>query len=90
MQSFRCVKCNEIYRRPPLIGKCTQKGCGGKIIFTIAEGSVKKYLIPSIDLAKKYNLPPYLQQTLDLLKTRIDSVFGIDSEKQEGLNKWFC
>ncbi|RME54493.1 DNA polymerase II large subunit, partial [Candidatus Woesearchaeota archaeon] len=61
MQSFRCVSCNEIYRRPPLVGKCTN--CGGKIIFTIAEGSIKKYLDPAIDLAKKYNLPAYLQQT---------------------------
>ncbi len=87
MQSFRCVNCNEIYRRPPLSGKCT--ACGGKIIFTIAEGSIKKYLDPAISLAKKYNLPAYLQQSLELTKNRIDSVFGIDEEKQEGLNKWF-
>ncbi|MEA3378990.1 MAG: DNA polymerase II large subunit [Nanoarchaeota archaeon] len=86
-QSFRCVKCNEIFRRPPLSGVCSF--CGGKIIFTIAEGSVKKYLEPSIDLAKKYHLPKYLQQTLDILKVRIDSVFGVEPEIQEGLNKWF-
>ena len=29
MQQFRCVKCNEIYRRPPFIGKCTVQGLGG-------------------------------------------------------------
>ncbi|MFH1637740.1 MAG: DNA polymerase II large subunit [Candidatus Woesearchaeota archaeon] len=87
MQSFRCVGCNEIYRRPPLSGKCTK--CGGKLIFTIAEGSIKKYLVPAIDLAKKYNLPAYLQQSLELTKSRIDSVFGVDEERQEGLNKWF-
>jgi DNA polymerase II large subunit len=87
MQSFRCVNCNEIFRRPPLVGKCTY--CNGKIIFTIAEGSIKKYLEPAIDLAKKYSLPSYLQQSLELLKSRIDSVFGVDPERQEGLNKWF-
>jgi DNA polymerase II large subunit len=80
------VKCNEIYRRPPLTGFCK---CTGKLIFTIAEGSVKKYLGPSLDLAEEYNLPPYLKQTLLLLSERIDSVFGKEPEKQEGLGKWF-
>ena len=86
MQAFRCVKCNEKYRRPPLTGKCK---CNGKIIFTIAEGSVIKYVQPAMDLAETYRLPAYLKQTLLLLKDRIESVFGKDPEKQEGLNKWF-
>ncbi len=86
-QRFRCVKCNTVYRRPPLSGKCI--GCSGKLVFTIAEGSVCKYLQPALDLAKKYDLPAYLQQSLVLLKNRIESVFGKDSEKQEGLGKWF-
>ncbi len=85
-QSFRCVKCNEIYRRPPLTGKCD---CGGKLVFTIAEGSICKYMDPALDLAQKYNLPAYLQQSLKLLKCRIESVFGKEKEKQEGLGKWF-
>ncbi len=88
MQQFRCVNCNAKYRRPPLIGKCTSCN-GGKIIFTISEGSVVKYLGPALSLAKKYNLPAYLQQTLILLKRRIEDVFGKDKEKQEGLGKWF-
>lgn len=85
-QSFRCGKCNEIYRRPPLTGLCK---CGGKLIFTISEGSIVKYLDPAMDLTVKYNLPPYLKQTLVLLKDRIESVFGKEEEKQEGLGKWF-
>jgi DNA polymerase II large subunit len=89
MQQFRCVKCNDKYRRPPLVGKCTKPGCDGRIIFTIAEGSVLKYLGPSISLAEKYNVSPYLKQTLELLKMRTESVFGKDKEKQEGLGKWF-
>jgi DNA polymerase II large subunit len=87
LQEFRCVACNEKFRRPPLIGRCVS--CGGKIIFTISEGSVIKYLEPSLALAEKYNLPAYLKQTLALTAARIVSVFGKEKEKQEGLGKWF-
>ncbi len=86
-QQFRCAKCNSIYRRPPLIGRCCK--CGGNLIFTISEGSVIKYLEPSISLAKKYNVSPYLQQTLQLLKHHVEGVFGKEQEKQEGLGRWF-
>lgn len=93
IQKFRCVSCNEKYRRPPLLGFCTkQKGkdmCKGKIIFTIHEGSVIKYLQPSIDIANKYNVSPYLKQTLQLLKQQVEDMFGKDPEKQSGLNEWF-
>ncbi len=82
MQQFRCVSCNKKYRRPPLRGKCT---CGGKIIFTIAQGSVTKYLDPSIELAEEYEVSPYVKQTLRLLKLRVEAVFGKEKEKQTGL-----
>ena len=86
-QTFRCVKCNEIVRRPPLTGICP--ACGGKLIFTINEGGIRKYLDPALDLAKKYNLSPYLRQTLDLVKGYIDSIFGKPKDKQEKLENWF-
>ncbi|MBU2612151.1 MAG: DNA polymerase II large subunit, partial [Nanoarchaeota archaeon] len=86
-QEFRCVKCNEIMRRPPLDGKCVS--CDGKIIFTIHEGGIKKYLEPALSLAKKYNLSPYLQQNLNLVKGYIESIFGREKEKQEKLEQWF-
>ena len=86
-QQFRCVSCNEKYRRPPLIGKCSK--CGGKIIFTVSEGSIVKYLGPSISLAEKYNISPYIKQNLELLKRRVENVFGKDKEKQIGLGSWF-
>ena len=60
-----------------------------EVIFTISEGSVIKYLKPSIDLANKYDLPPFLKQTLEITQQRVDDVFGKDPEKQEGLTKWF-
>ncbi len=85
-QQFRCVKCNKKYRRPPLIGRCS---CGGRLIFTVSHGSVIKYLEPSVSLAEKYEVPLYLKQSLDLLRLRIDGVFGKEKEVQEGLGRWF-
>lgn len=88
MQQFRCVNCNEKFRRPPLSGKCTN--CSkSKIIFTISEGSVVKYFEPTESLANKYNVSPYLKQTIALLRQRIESVFGKEKEKQMGLGEWF-
>jgi DNA polymerase II large subunit len=87
MQGFRCVVCNEIMRRPPLKGVCPK--CGGKIIFTIHEGGIKKYLEPALDLVNKYNLSSYMKQSLELIKRYIDSIFGKELEKQEKLEQWF-
>ncbi len=86
MQGFRCVACNEIMRRPPLTGKCPR--CGGKIIFTVNEGGIKKYLEPALDLANKYELSLYMKQNIQLLKENIDSIFGRELEKQSGLGEW--
>jgi DNA polymerase II large subunit len=87
-QQFRCGTCNEKYRRPPLAGKCLKCNTG-KIIFTISEGSIVKYLEPTISLGEKFNIPTYLKQTIDLTKRRIEEYFGKDEERQEGLGKWF-
>lgn len=81
-QEFRCVDCNEKYRRPPLIGKCK---CGGRLLFTISEGSIIKYLQSSLDLAEKYNVSSYLKESLELTKRRVESVFGREKEVQAGL-----
>lgn len=86
-QKFRCSSCNESYRRPPLVGKCTK--CGGKLIFTISEGSIVKYLEPSISLAEKFGCDDYLKDSLSLIKFRLESMFGKDKEKQTGLGAWF-
>ncbi len=83
MQQFRCVKCNAKFRRPPLSGNCNQ--CSGKLLFTISEGSVVKYLGYSLMLAEKYDFSPYLKQTLDILKNDIETVFGKEKDKQVGL-----
>ncbi|HTY43633.1 MAG TPA: DNA polymerase II large subunit [Patescibacteria group bacterium] len=86
-QSFRCVACNEIVRRPSLSGVCPN--CGGKIIFTVNEGGIKKYLEAALALSEKYNLSSYIKQNLELIKRYIDTIFGKELEKQEALGKWF-
>jgi DNA polymerase II large subunit len=86
MQQFRCVGCNTKYRRPPLTNKCSN--CHGKIIFTISQGSVVKYLGPSLLLAQKYEFSPYLKQTLDMLQLDVDHIFGREKEKQVGLGSF--
>jgi DNA polymerase II large subunit len=86
MQAFRCVDCNESYRRVPLSGVCS---CGGKLIFTISEGSVIKYLAAALDLARTYKVSPYLLECLERAERDIQSTFGKEKEKQEALGKWF-
>lgn len=86
-QEFRCVNCNEKFRRPPLSGKCTS--CGGKIIFTISEGSIIKYMDYSTILSKKYHVNPYVRQVIELTQKRIEGVFGKEKEVQKGLKDWF-
>ncbi len=87
MQGFRCVSCNEIMRRPPLTGVCSK--CGGKIIFTVNEGGIKKYLEPALNLAEKYHLSNYIKQNLQILKDNIDSIFGKELEKQKTIADYF-
>ena len=84
-QEYRCVACNEKFRRPPLSGICTE--CGGKLLFTIAEGSIKKYLEASLKLAKL--CPEYMQQSMILLRERVESIFGKDATKQIELKSFF-
>ncbi|MEM2121111.1 MAG: DNA polymerase II large subunit [Candidatus Woesearchaeota archaeon] len=85
-QQFRCVKCNKKFRRIPFTGKCD---CGGRIIFTISEGSIIKYLEPALSIAEKYDVSPYIKQSLELTKSMIESVFGKEKDKQQSLGRWF-
>ena len=87
-QSFRCGKCNEIYRRVPLDGKCS-KCHNPKLIFTISYGSIVKYMEPAFNLVANFDVPAYIGQDLALTKKYIESIFGKDNEKQESIDKWF-
>ena len=83
-QEFRCSTCNTKYRRTPLNGKCL---CGGKLILTVSEGNINKYLKLTSELAKKYQISSYLQQCIKILENRIQNVFGA-LEKQTALHSF--
>ena len=85
-QKFRCVKCNASYRRVPLTGICSK--CGGKLLLTVTEGGVRKYLEISIALSDKYGTSDYMKQRLQLLKKYIDSLFTNDLSKQVSLSDY--
>jgi DNA polymerase II large subunit len=82
-QRFRCVKCNANYRRVPLAGKCTE--CGGKLLLTVSQGNIDKYLQMSMDLADKYQLSDYLKSRLQLLERDVKSLTTNDLKKQASL-----
>jgi len=82
-QKVRCVKCGTKFRRPPLKESCPR--CGGRIILTVHEGSVRKYLDVSIKVAEEYGVSSYTRQRLQLLKIEIDSLFKNDKARQTGL-----
>ncbi|VVB52428.1 DNA polymerase II large subunit [uncultured archaeon] len=82
-QHFRCVDCNQNYRRIPLAGRCVK--CGGKLLLTVTEGNIRKYLDTSIALAETYDLSPYLKQRLNLLKSEVFSVFTNQTKQQASL-----
>ncbi len=82
-QKVRCTKCNAKYRRPPLRGTCPK--CGGNIVLTVHEGSVRKYLETSLRIADEYNVRHYTKQRLELLELEMSSLFESDKVKQKGL-----
>jgi len=81
-QKFRCTKCNTSYRRMPLAGKCK---CGGNIIPTVHEGSVKKYLQMSKQICEDYNISEYTRQRIEVIDMNIESTFGEEKVEQMGL-----
>lgn len=82
-QQVRCVKCNKKYRRVPLRGVCK---CGGKLILTVHEGSVRKYMEVSLKIAEEFEVSCYVKQRLELINMEIDSLFGSDVSKQMDLS----
>jgi DNA polymerase II large subunit len=82
-QKVRCTKCNAKYRRPPLRGTCPK--CGGNVVLTVHEGSVRKYLETSLRIADEYNVRHYTKQRLELLELEMSSLFESDKVKQKGL-----
>jgi DNA polymerase II large subunit len=82
-QGTRCLKCAAKFRRPPLTGICPK--CGGRVILTVHEGAVKKYLKVSKKVAHEYNVSSYTKQRIELLGLDMQSLFENDKSKQTGL-----
>ncbi len=85
-QKYRCTNCNTVYRRIPLSGKCERCPVKGNLVYTIAEGTVKKYLEATLKLIEIEGISPYLKQTISILKARIESIFGREKTKQTSLS----
>jgi len=80
---MRCVRCNAKFRRAPLRGTCPK--CGGRVILTVHEGTVKKYLDISLKTAEEYDISNYTKQRLRLLELEVRSLFTSDKVKQAEL-----
>jgi len=83
-QGFRCSVCNEKFRRVPLKGSCVKcegaragvPSVEGKVIFTVSEGSVRKYLEPAMELVRDYNISSYTKEHMELIGDYIERIFG--------------
>ncbi|MFC6756685.1 MULTISPECIES: DNA polymerase II large subunit [Haloarcula] len=82
-QEVRCLDCGEKYRRMPLTGDCRE--CGGRVNLTVHEGSVNKYIDTAIRVADEFGARDYTKQRLQILETKIESVFQNDHNKQSGI-----
>lgn len=78
-QEMRCKNCNKKYRRVPLQGKCTR--CGDELLLTVSEGTIRKYLIPSEEIAENFAISTYKRQQIHILKRQIQSTFGKENRQ---------
>ena len=85
-QTFRCTKCGKKYRRPPLTGKCE---CGHELVLTVHQSSVEKYVDITKNLAKKYDISPYMAQRVEILAKNMESLFDNEEEKVKTLDNFF-
>ncbi|MGB1697213.1 MAG: DNA polymerase II large subunit, partial [Thermoplasmatota archaeon] len=87
-QKVRCPACNAKYRRMPLKGVCLQ--CENpKLTLTVHEGSVRKYLNISKEIAVRYNIDSYTHQRILILEQAVESLFNNDKVKKAKLDDFF-
>jgi DNA polymerase II large subunit len=73
-QKFRCINCNEGYRRLPLSGRCVK--CGqDKIALTVHQSNISKYLDTTERIIHENGLDSFLQERLRLIRSSMDSLF---------------
>ncbi|MHA1680048.1 MAG: DNA polymerase II large subunit [Promethearchaeota archaeon] len=87
-QKFRCTKCGQKYRRPPVNGKCRK--CGNEaLVLSVAAGSIKKYLELTIRLSREFNLSPYTQQKIQIMQEKVEDTIFNGKRKQMSLAQFF-
>ncbi|MCL5437469.1 MAG: hypothetical protein M1417_02095 [Candidatus Thermoplasmatota archaeon] len=84
-QELRCTKCGAKYRRIPLKGVCY---CGHELTLTVHEASVKKYLELTKEIVRRFNLPSYTVQRIELIESSMNSLFESDSVKMTKLSEF--
>jgi DNA polymerase II large subunit len=84
-QSVRCTKCSTKFRRMPLKGACLACGNPG-LTLTVHEGSVRKYLEVSKQIATKYRIDAYTHQRILLLEQAVESLFQNDKVRKSRLS----
>ncbi len=89
LQSFRCVKCNAKFRRPPLsnAGKCPK--CGNKVILTVNRGGIEKYIPRAKKLCSSFNLDHYTVQRMELIEQYVEGLTNNPKIKQQQLSNFF-
>ncbi|TFG29827.1 MAG: DNA polymerase II large subunit [Promethearchaeota archaeon] len=89
IQEFRCVKCNEKFRRPPISngGKCPT--CGNNIILTVNRGGIEKYIPRALKLCNEFNLDDYTRQRMELIEEYVQSLTNNPKIKQQKLSDFF-
>ncbi|MHA1373969.1 MAG: DNA polymerase II large subunit [Promethearchaeota archaeon] len=89
VQEFRCVKCNEKFRRPPMSnnGKCPK--CGKKVILTVNRGGIEKYIPRAQKLCNDFNLDHYTVQRMELIEQYVESLTNNPKIKQQKLSDFF-
>ena len=89
VQTFRCVKCNSKYRRPPLSnsGKCPK--CGNKVILTVNRGGIEKYISRAIKICEDFHLDEYTIQRMELIEEYVESLTNNPKIKQYKLGDFF-
>jgi DNA polymerase II large subunit len=79
-QKVRCIKCNSSYRRVPISGRC--KKCGGKLLLTVHEANIKKYLELIYLIAERYKIDEYTAQRIKLIDNSLKYMFSSEDGKQ--------
>ncbi|MCK4757184.1 MAG: DNA polymerase II large subunit [Thermoplasmata archaeon] len=77
-QTVRCTKCSTKYRRIPVKGNCY---CGNKLILTVHEKGVRKYLEMSKRIAKEFDISVYTIQRLENIERAMCSLFQNEKVK---------